>query len=249
MLSSPLPSTASAGSIVYTSALSGNPLHLVVTYEYVPGVSEVDSMAYGGRVSHWVNDYLRVGATGYRQGEKEYRQTLEGVDATVRIAAGTQIKAEVARSSGVSDINTNTSMDGGYGFNAVNGANANEANAYRLEATLDLAEVTEKHQGTISAYVQDKDKGYSAPGQIAYNGEAIRQMGVKAELPLSERTTLQAKADDREGDYQVSNNTELGLRHQWGETWSSTAGVRDEDRERESHAFAKWCTYRFATAC
>lgn len=230
MLSSPLPSTASAGSIVYTSALSGNPLHLVVTYEYVPGVSEVDSMAYGGRVSHWVNDYLRVGATGYRQGEKEYRQTLEGVDATVRIAAGTQIKAEVARSSGVSDINTNTSMDGGYGFNAVNGANANEANAYRLEATLDLAEVTEKHQGTISAYVQDKDKGYSAPGQIAYNGEAIRQMGVKAELPLSERTTLQAKADDREGDYQVSNNTELGLRHQWGETWSSTAGVRHDER-------------------
>ena len=56
MLSAPLPSTASGGGLIYTSSLSGNPLHLVVTYEYVPGVSSVDSMAYGGRVSHWMND-------------------------------------------------------------------------------------------------------------------------------------------------------------------------------------------------
>ncbi|MDI9857409.1 OmpA family protein [Comamonas sp. 17RB] len=231
LLSAPLPSTASAGSIVYTSALSGNPLHLVVTYEYVPGVSAVDSMAYGGRVSHWVNDHLRVGMTGYRQGEHEYRQTLQGVDATVRVVAGTQIKAEVARSSGVSDITTTASVDGGYGFNAVNGASPNEAKAYRVEGTLDLAEVTDAYKGTVSAYVQDREKGYSAPGQIAYNGEAIRQVGMKAQLPLTDRTTLQAKADDRAGDYQTSNNVELGLRHQWGEEWSSTVGMRHDKRE------------------
>lgn len=231
MLSAPLPSTASAGSIVYTSALSGNPLHLVVTYEYVPGVSAVDSMAYGGRVSHWVNDHLRVGMTGYRQGEHEYRQTLQGVDATVRVAAGTQVKAEVARSSGVSDITSTSSVDGGYGFNAINGASSANAQAYRVEATLDLAEVTDNHKGQLSAYVQDREKGYSAPGQIAYNGEAIRQMGLKAQLPLTERTTLQAKADDREGDYQTSNNAELGLRHQLGEEWAVTAGMRHDKRQ------------------
>lgn len=230
MLSAPLPSTAAAGSLIYTSALAGNPLHLVVTYEYVPGVSAVDSMAYGGRVSHWVNDHLRVGLTGYRQGEKEYRQTLQGLDATVRVAAGTQIKAEVARSSGVSDISNTSSVDGGYGFNAINGASAAEARAYRVEGTLDLAEVTDGYKGTISAYVQDKEKGYSAPGQIAYNGEAIRQAGLKANLPLTERTTLQAKADDRVGDYQTSNNAELGLRHKLGEEWAVTAGVRHDKR-------------------
>lgn len=231
MLSAPLPSTASGGGLIYTSSLSGNPLHLVVTYEYVPGVSSVDSMAYGGRVSHWMNDYLRVGLTGYRQGEKEYRQTLQGLDATVRLAAGTQVKAEVARSSGVSDISTTSSVDGGYGFNAINGASPNEAKAYRVEATLDLAEVTDSHKGTLSAYVQDKDKGYSAPGQIAYNGEAIRQVGVKAQVPLTERTTVQAKADDRTGDYQTSSNVEVGLRHQWDEQWSTTAAVRHDKRE------------------
>ena len=231
MLSAPLPSTASGGGLIYTSSLSGNPLHLVVTYEYVPGVSAVDSMAYGGRVSHWMNDHLRVGLTGYRQGEKEYRQTLQGLDATVRLAAGTQVKAEVARSSGVSDISTTSSVDGGYGFNAINGASPNEAKAYRVEATLDLAEVTDSHKGTLSAYVQDKEKGYSAPGQIAYNGEAIRQAGVKAQISLTERTTVQAKADDRAGDYQTSSNVELGLRHQWDEQWSTTAAVRHDKRE------------------
>lgn len=230
MLSTPLPSTASAGSMVYTSSLSGNPLHLVVTYEYVPGVSAVDSMAYGGRVSHWVNDYFRVGLTGYRQGKDEYRQTLQGVDATVRVAAGTQVKAELARSSGVSDMTTSASVDGGYGFNAVTGANPASARAYRVEATVDLAEVTESQKGTVSAYVQDRQKGYSAPGQIAYGGEAVRQMGLKAQIPLTERTTLQAKADDREGDYQESNNAELGLRHQLTEEWAVSAGVRHDKR-------------------
>lgn len=231
MLSAPLPSTAASGSLIYTSALSGNPLHLVVTYEYVPGVSAVDSMAYGGRVSHWVNDQLRVGLTGYRQGEQAARQTLQGVDATLRVAAGTQIKAEVARSSGVSDISTNSSVDGGYGFNPVLGASPAEAKAYRLEGTLDLAEVSEDYQGTLSAYVQDKEKGYSAPGQIAYNGEAIRQVGVKALLPLSANTTLQAKADDREGDFQTSSNAELGLRHRLGEEWAVSSGVRHDKRQ------------------
>lgn len=230
MLSTPLPSTASAGSIVYTSALSGNPLYLLVTYEYVPGMSEVNSMAVGARASHWLNDYVRIGATGYRQGEKEQRQTLEGVDATVRIAAGTQVKAEVARSKGVSDLSNTSSMDGGYDFNTISGASPNEANAHRVEATVDLAEVTESQKGKLSAYVQDRDKGYSGPGQIAYNGEAIRQMGVKAEVPVTDRTAVVAKADDREGDYQTSNNTELGLRHNWSESWSSTVGIRHDER-------------------
>lgn len=231
MLSQPLPSTAAGGSLIYTSSLSGNPLHLVATYEYVPGLSQVDSMAVGGRVSHWVNDNLRVGVTGYRQGEREARQTLNGVDMTVRVAAGTKLTAELARSSGVSDMVTSASVDGGYGFNAVNGAAKDGAKAHRVEASVDLAEVTDSYQGVISAYVQDKDRGYSAPGQIAYNGEAIRQFGIKALVPLSDRTSVQVKADDREGDYQTSSNGEVGLRHKLGEEWAVAVGLRHDKRE------------------
>lgn len=230
MLSQPLPSTANGTGLIYTSAVNGNPLYLVTTYEYVPGVSEVDSMAYGARASHWLNDHVRVGATGYRQGKGEARQTLEGLDVTLRAAAGTQIKAEVARSKGVSDLSNNLSMDGGYGFNAIDGAGQDGATAYRVEATVDLAEVTQNQKGQIGAYIQDREKGFSGPGQIAYGGEAVRQVGARANVAVTERTSLLAKVDDRQGDTQDASNVELGLRHTLNDAWAVTGGVRHDNR-------------------
>lgn len=230
LLAQPLPSTATGGSLIYTSALSGNPLHLVMSYEYVPGVTEVDSMAVGVRASHWLGDHVRVGATTYRQGEGASRQDLDGVDVTVRVAAGTQIKAEVARSKGVGDTQMHSSVDGGYGFQGIQGAQDGTAWAKRIEASVDLAEVTDKQKGTISAYVQDKEQGFSAPGQISYGGEAVRQVGARADVALTERTSVQAKADDRSGDIQDASNVELGLRHKLTSQWGLSLGVRHDKR-------------------
>lgn len=230
LLAQPLPSTAGAGGLIYTSALAGNPLHLVATYEFVPGLTEVDSMAYGVRGSHWLNDHVRVGGTAYRQGEGAARQTLQGVDVTVRVAPGTQIKAEVARSQGVGDTSIGSSVDGGYAFNPIAGASSDTAWAKRVEASVDLAEVTEGHKGVISGYVQDRDRGFSAPGQIAYNGEAVRQAGARAEVPLTDSTTLKAKADQRRGDIQDASNVELAVRRQLDAEWGVAVGVRHDKR-------------------
>ena len=230
MLAQPLLSTAASSALIHTTALAGNPQHLVMTYEFVPGVTAVDSMAVGVRASHWVNDKFRVGATAYRQGEGLSRQTLQGVDATFRIAAGTQIKAELARSQGVGDTDMNSSVNGGYGFNGIAGAGNARAWATRVEASVDLSEVTEKHKGIIKAYVQDKDKGFSAPGQISYGGEAVRQVGVSADLPLTDSTSLQAKADEKRGDNQDTSNVELALRHQINSEWGISGGIRHDDR-------------------
>lgn len=234
LLSQPLPSTAAGGGLIYTSAVSGSPLFLVSTYEYVPGVTEAGALTYGARASHWVNDKLRVGVTGYRDGEGDYKQTLQGVDATLRVAAGTQIKAEVARSRGageMADYDSNqTSIDGGFGFNSIKSHADGKANAYRVEATVDLAEVTDSHKGQIAAYVQDRDAGFSAPGQIASNGEAVRQVGARADVQLTGSTSLLAKADERRGDTQDARNAELGLRHRLNGEWSVTGGVRNDKR-------------------
>lgn len=230
LLTQPLPSTAGAGGLIYTSALAGNPLYLVATYEFVPGLTEVDSMAYGVRGSHWVSDQVRIGATAYRQGEGAARQTLAGVDATVRVAPGTQIKAEVARSKGTGDTSISSSIDGGYGFSPITGATNDGAWAKRIEASVDLAEVTESHKGTISGYVQDRDRGYSAPGQIAYSGEAVRQAGAKAQVPLSDSTTLKAKVDQRSGDIQDASNVEVAVRQQLDEEWAVVVGARHDKR-------------------
>lgn len=199
MLSAPLPSTASAGSIVYTSALSGNPLHLVVTYEYVPGVGAVDSMAYrrpcqplGERPSARGPDGLPPGrarippdAAGHgRHGARGGRHPGQG-----RSRPFQRRQRHHQHRVG----------DGGYGFNAINGAGAADAKAttaWRPRWIWPRSPTTTRVRSAPMS--RTGKKGYSAPGQIAYNGEAIRQMGLKAQLPLTDRTTLQAKADDRE---------------------------------------------------
>jgi len=228
ILNSPLPSTASGAGLVYTSTLSGNPLYLVTSYEYVPGLDKVDSFATGLRATHWVNDYLRLGLTGFRQGEDASRQTLKGADVLVRVAPGTSVHAEFARSSGAGDSLV-SSVDGGYGFNETS-TDGRSASAKRIEATVDLAEVTDSTRGSVSAYWQDREAGYSGPGQISIAGEAVTQSGARAEVDVTERDRVSLKADVRDGDIQDRSNIEAGLRHQLDEEWALSAGVRQDER-------------------
>ncbi|WP_334157112.1 hypothetical protein, partial [Oryzomicrobium sp.] len=229
MLREPLSSTAGASSLIYTSGLSGNPLYLVTTYEYVPGITAVSNLATGVRASHWVNDYLKLGLTGYHQGESGNDQTLKGVDVTVRVAAGTTVKAEVARSSGPGNT-TMSSVDGGFGFNGQSSNTTQDATATRVEANVDLAEVSDGGKGKVSAYVQDRQRGFSGPGQIALNGEAIRQVGVRAAVPVGDATEIQVKADDRRADTQDFSNGEVGVRQKINEEWALGLGLRHDNR-------------------
>jgi len=227
-LRSPLPSTANGAGLVYTSAVSGNPLHLVINYEYVPGLDKVDSLAVGGRATHWLNEYVQVGLTSFRQGEDDARQTLQGADVQIRVAPGTRVKAEFARSEGAADSLV-SSVNGGYGFNQRSSGGGN-ANAQRIETTVDLSEVTDDLRGTLSAYWQDRGAGYAGPGQIAINGEAVTQTGARADIDINDRNRFTLKADVRDGDIQDRDNVEAGWRHQLADPWAISAGVRQDQR-------------------
>lgn len=234
MLESPLPSTGSASGLVQTSPSSGNPLYLVVNYEYVPGVEKVDSLAVGLRASHWLNDHVMLGVTGFRQGEGEARQTLKGIDITVRVARGTTLKAEFARSTGAAGVLT-SSVDGGFGFqdSAAGGSNVS-ANARRVEARVDLSEVTEDTTGSVTAYWQDREAGYSGPGQISVAGEAVTQVGVRAEVDVTDADRVTVKADQREGDIQDRHNVEIAWQHRVTEEWAASIGVRQDERDNKA---------------
>ncbi len=222
-----LPSSANGAGLVRSTALSGNPVYLVTTYEYVPGMEAIDTLATGLRATHWVNDVLQFGVTGYHQGEGASEQTLKGIDLTARLAAGTSIKLEMARSSGAGD-STSTSIDGGFGFNHIAGKTG-DATARRIEARVNLAEVSEGAQGSASAYWQDKDAGFSGPGQINWNGEAVRQAGVQAAVVVGDGNELKVKVDDRTTNSQDVTSAEASLRLPVGEEWGASVGVRHDD--------------------
>lgn len=223
-----LSSVANGGGLIVDSALGGNPQYLIVTYEYAPGLSAVTNLSTGVRASHWVNDYLRLGLTSYHQGESGADQTLKGVDATLRYKPGTYVTVETARSQGVGN-GTTSSLDGGFGFNSATGSAAS-AQAYRIEGAVDLAEVSDA-KGRISAYVQNREKGFSAPGQVTLDAQRLHQQGLKASVQVAEKTKLEAQADDLDGDLQQTKKVEVAVRQQVAPEWEVSTGVRRDQRQ------------------
>jgi outer membrane protein OmpA-like peptidoglycan-associated protein len=228
MLREPLSTSAGGGGLVFTSEVNGQPLYLVTTYEFVPGLTAVSDLATGLHASHWLNDMVRIGLTTYHQGSSGADQTLKGADVMVRIAPGTTVKAELAHSSGAG-TGANTSIDGGFGFNGL-ASTGQDATARRIDATVDLSEITKGGQGKIDAYWQDKDRGFSGPGQIASNGEAVRQEGIKATLPLGKADEVSAKVDVRDADSQDTSNQELAWKHRVNDEWALSLGARHDQR-------------------
>ncbi len=228
LLREPLESTAAQSSLVLAGPLSGNPVFLVASYEFVPGVAAVQNLSLGGRVSHWFNDHFRLGLSGFRQGEQGANQRLQGIDTTVRYAPGTFVKAEVARSSGPG-TGSLTSTTGGFEFNALS-STGQAAGAQRVEGAIDLSEVFPNVQGRGNAYWQNREAGFSAPGQITLNGEAVTQRGGQVVIPFGPSTTVFGKADDRNGNSQSVTAVELGVRQRLNENWAAAVGVRSDDR-------------------
>ncbi|THF61961.1 OmpA family protein [Pseudothauera nasutitermitis] len=231
MLREPLSSTGSASGLVHTSAISGNPLYLVTTYEYVPGMEKVDNLTTGLRATHWINDWFRLGFTGFRQGEGDTRQTLSGVDVLLRAGQGSSLAVELARSTGAGS-QTLLSSDGGFGFESLT-SSGGQADARRVEGHLDLADFSDSARGRVAAYWQKKDSGFSGPGQIGLGagGEGITQSGASARIDVGESGELSVKADHSKSDVQLRSTAEVGYRHQLNEEWAVAGAVRHDERD------------------
>ncbi|WP_019143403.1 OmpA family protein [Noviherbaspirillum massiliense] len=228
LLRGALASTGAGSGLVMTSPVNGNPVYLVTTYEYVPGLSAVDNLSSGVRASQWLNDHVQIGVSGYHQGEQGSSQTLKGVDGTLRYKPGTWVKFEAAHSAGPG-TGTLTSQDGGFNFNGLT-AGGQDANARRVEAAVDLAEISDGMNGKLAGYAQDRERGYSGPGQIGFNGEAVNQQGVKADVEVRQGTVLSGKADRRNGETQDSQAAEVALRQDLTREWQASVGVRRDER-------------------
>lgn len=229
ILHSPLSATGGSSGLIMTSAVGGHPLYLVTTYEFVPGLTAVSNLSTGIRASQWLNDHVQLGVTTYHQGETGTSQTLKGLNGTLRYKPGTWLKFEIANSEGAGN-GTQTSIDGGFGFNTLNNGGIQNASAQRLEASADLAEITDGMKGKIRSYVQNKERGYSAPGQIGIGGEALRQYGVSADVEVAAGTRVIVKADQRDGELQDSQNVEVAVRQALTSEWELGVGARLDDR-------------------
>ena len=229
LLRAPLASVADGSGLVQIGSLSGNPAYLVASYEYSPGLNDARDDVYGLRNSTWLSDYIRVGVSGYKQGDSLDRQTVGGLDATLRYRPSTYLDLEGARSDGTGT--QLSSLDGGFGFNQSSTADT-RADAMRVQGAIDLADVWQSARGRGSLYWQDRQAGFSGAGALTA-GEAIKQQGAAFSLPLSSQVSADVKADERSSTTDRIEGEETSLHYQASERWALSVGARHDDRRND----------------
>ena len=229
-----LSSSSTEGSIVRTGSLSGNPVYLVAGYEYTPGVSDIDNLTKGGRLSHWLNDNIRLGASIYDQNGTGLDQTLGGFDAIMRYTPETYLKLEQARSLGAGNGSL-SSVNGGFNFDSIDQTAGDiDADAYRAEIGLSIGDLIKGQEGTISAYTLHREDGYSAPGQLT--DEEVMQYGFNASVPVSDRLTVGSKFDFRQGNETGDlTNAEINGGLDLTDETNLTLAIRHDDRSSSAY--------------
>lgn len=226
LLRDPLSSTATDAFIVQSSSLAGSAQYLVVSYEFTPGLEQTDDKVAGGRASYWLNDHVQVGASGYDQNAPGLAQRLAGADMTLRYKPGTYVKVEGAQSDGAGS-GESVSTDGGFSFDT-RSASGERARAKRIEAAADLAEIAPGREGHLSAYWQEKDAGFSGPGNLT--GETgAREMGAAADVKLGGPWAVKSKLLRTQDQYRTYSSGEGDITYAVDSHWTVGVGVKLDD--------------------
>ncbi|MGI6240455.1 MAG: OmpA family protein [Candidatus Omnitrophota bacterium] len=241
ILTRPLASTDQGKLLVKTGSFSGNPQYLVVRYEYATSFVDPASMAVGGRATAWLGDHVRIGGMASREQQSEGEANLVGGDVILRATPGNYVKSEVAYSMGPG-AGALDSSDGGFCFGQIPQKRIAgvEAMAWRIESGYDANEWTWRLPLKGSFYLQDREAGFSAPGQIT--AEDTLQYGGEINVTLHEKVTLLGKADRTRTSLTPSKSAvEADLNFQWTPHWSNQLGVRSdwiEDSPNQLYPYA-----------
>jgi flagellar motor protein MotB len=267
LLAQPLSPTADDGLLVSSESINGHPVFLVVRYEFTPGFDEPDTLAYGGHVQLWFNDYIKIGVTGSQNDEDDIENRTGGADVTLRLSEASWVKVETGHTKGPG-ATTATSDDGGYNFGPSDAFSdtEEEASAYRVDASLGFSDLLRSLRGTATVYMQEIESGYSAPGKVTAHD--LTQYGGTANLPVTDRLDARLKIDTQVQHEGLETEAgELNLDYRMGDHWTLSSGVRHDSREDKSPVVpetqeegdrtdgvvkllydsrARWTTYSFA---
>ena len=235
MLAEPLSATSADGLLVSSDAGGGNEAYLVVRYEYSTGFDEIDNLSNGLRAHYWLGDTLKLGVTTHNNDEAGNESSLNAIDLTLRKSAQTWLKLEKSDSEGIGSTEF-VSNDGGFSFGSATDPALNpdaQAGAMRMDASLALSDLYRKADGTVTAYRQTVDAGYSAPGLITWKD--TEQRGGTVNLPVTERLAVRGKADEKIQTQGLETSAyELDVDYQMTEHWQVSGGVRNESRTDNS---------------
>ena len=189
-LTAPL-SSVTGGGLITPPAGSAPQTRLVAQYEYTPTSGDIDGFAYGGRVQAWVTDQLRLGLSAAVEQTDTADQTAVGGDLRYEFGTASYVEAEIARTDGPGFGQT-YSADGGLIITST-GAGAGTGQAVRFKTRIDLADLGLGGEGSVGAYFEDKDAGFSTLDANTAVDE--QSWGVSADVAASDQLRFRVSYD------------------------------------------------------
>jgi uncharacterized repeat protein (TIGR01451 family) len=219
----PVASIAASGTIISDQVLNGNPVFVVVDYEYNgASTASLDETTYGARAKHALGDNLSVGATYVQEERTGGTYRLSGGDVTVQVGKSARITAEYSQSENeaVAQFESN---DGGLTFAPKPApATTEPSQAYRLE----LSAGKDRARGT--AYYRHIDAGFSSAFVTGLADSD--QAGGTLSLGIGQNGTVSILADHRDVEgFETAFTGTLQYRHSIGRF-----GVTGEARYRDT---------------
>lgn len=176
-----------SSSITSNNLLDGNPVYLVVDYEYKSS-SIFKDHTLGLRGSQQVLENLRLGGTYIAEERDAKNYNLRGIDSTLDLPLKTKIDLEYAESTQEATRN-DYSSDGGLSFSKISTPSASEyANAYKVAIKSQPTENTQ-----ASGYFKKISKDFSNVGSSSQEG--TQKTGLAVSQGLTKNTTLKVTQD------------------------------------------------------
>ncbi|NOZ68903.1 MAG: hypothetical protein GXP46_06600 [Deferribacteres bacterium] len=205
----PVPQTAQSNSIISTGLPDGNPVYVVVDYEYEVTDPAYGDSSYGGRAEQslsgfmsggrttaneytgWIRD-IRIGGT-YIKDPENTGYELKGIDLSVYAGEHSRIRGEYAwsRQQGAEGF---LSTDGGLRFDPMD--NYSPAETTQGEALSITAETYLFDRLDIRAYHKRVDRGFSSTS--AFSGRGKQITGGAAALEITRDTRLNLSYDTQQ---------------------------------------------------
>lgn len=235
VLSEPLASSADDNLLVRSGAVSGDEAFLVVRYEYSPGFDSIDALSVGGQAHYWFGNHVKLGVTSNVNEQDGEDSSLQGADLTLRLAPESWLKYQQATSEGLLSMPL-FSTDGGYEFNSYDATQfvTAKADASRADLSWKVSDVIDFGiNARMTAYVQEVDAGYSAPGLTALTDS--KNYGGTFSLPVGDRFSFGAKIDHRTQQQRIETRAqEYNIGYRFGDHWDVSLGYREDERTDRS---------------
>jgi hypothetical protein len=225
ILTAPLASTTDDDRVIRKTAVGANEVSLVVAYEYSPPAGQIDGYSYGGRAQAWLDDHVRVGATGMSETTGPADQHMASADVMLRHSETTYLKGEYAVTRGPG-FGKSLSTDGGLTITDIASAGTAKTTGTGIfiEGQVDLSDFDAALNARFGGHYEEMTAGFASLDHDITVGQ--RSWGLFGEYEPTDALTLRGEHEDfSDKNGKRRTDTSAEVTYQIAENWKARFGV------------------------